>query len=195
MLELPPNPGEPEGVTRLLVEWRNGDPEALDRLTPIVYDELRRLARRYMRREARSDVLQTTALVHEAYLRLVGEDVAWEGRSHFFAVAAKLMRRILVDFARRRQAQKRGKGEVLSLEEVERRLPGIHDGPDVELLALDAALRRLAEFDDRKSRILELRFFGGLTIEETGRALQISHATVERDFRLAKAWLSDALGV
>ena len=183
------------GVTQLLLEWRNGDPQALDKLTPIVYDELRRLAHHYMRHERSDHVLQTTALVHEAYLRLVGEDVEWQGREHFFAIAAGLMRRILVDYARRRRAKKRGGGvEKLSLEEAAQAAdPAWTIAPDTELLALDIALERLAAFDPRKSRIVELRFFGGLTIEEAGRVLGISHATVERDLKMAKAWLSQAM--
>ena len=185
----------PTGVTRLLLEWRDGDAQALDELAPIVYDELRRLARRYMRRERAGHTLQTTALVHEAYLRLVGEDVAWEGRDHFFAIAATVMRRILVEFARRRQAEKRGGGvEDVPLHEVDRSpTPATASGPDAELLALDVALEQLASIDERKSRIVELRFFGGMTIDETACVLGVSHATVERDFKMAKAWLSSTM--
>lgn len=180
------------GVTQLLVDWRQGDRQALDKLTPIVYQELRQLARRYMRHERTGHVLQTTALVHEAYLRLIGLEMGFDGRQHFFAVAARLMRRVLVDFARQRQADKRGGGDRdLSVDEIE--IAASNDGT-WNLLALDDALRRLGELDERKSRIVELRFFSGLTIEETGEVLGVSHATVERDLRLARAWLSRELG-
>ncbi len=190
----PPDHGA-SGVTQLLLEWRDGDPEALDRLTPIVYEELRRLAHRWMRKESASDVLQTTALVHEAYLRLVGENVSWEGRDHFFAVAATVMRRILVEFARRRQAQKRGGGvEPLPLDEVRGgSWATVTATPDVEILALDEALRQLSAHDARKGRIVELHFFGGLTIPETAHVIGVSHATVERDLKMSRAWLSDAM--
>ncbi len=184
------------GVTQLLLDWRDGDATALDRLTPIVYEELRRLARHYMRRERANDVLQTTALVHEAYMRLVGEDVQWQGRDHFFAIAAGVMRRILVDYARRRRAEKRGgDANPLSLDEARDAAdPAWKIEPDLELMALDDALTRLAGFDERKSHIVELRFFGGLTIDETAHVLGVSHATVERDFKMAKAWLAQAMG-
>ncbi len=177
------------GVTRLLLKWREGDTEALEKLTPIVYGELRRLARYYMRGERSGHVLQTTALVHEAYLKLVGLDLGWRGRVHFFAVAARLMRRVLVDYARERDAAKRGGGErALTLDEA--RLSG---GPSPDVVALDEALDSLARIDERKSRVVELRFFGGLTIEETAGLLGVSHATVERDMKMAKAWLSREL--
>ncbi len=154
------------------------------------------LARGYMRGEQVNDVLQTTALVHEAYMRLVGEDVQWQGRDHFFAIAAGMMRRILVDFARHRRAEKRGGGaDPVSLDEARLAAdPEWKTEPDLELMALDDALTRLAGVDERKSRIVELRFFGGLTIEETAGVLGVSHATVERDFKMAKAWLSQAMG-
>ncbi len=187
MSELPAS-----GVTQLLLDWRQGDRQALDKLTPIVYQELRQLARRYMRHERTGHVLQTTALVHEAYLRLIGLEMGFDGRQHFFAVAARLMRRVLVDFARQRQADKRGGGSHdLSVDEIE--IADNNDGT-WNLLALDGALRHLAKLDERKSRIIELRFFSGLTIEQTGEVLEISHATVERDLRLARAWLSRELG-
>jgi len=187
MSELPAS-----GVTQLLLDWRQGDRQALDKLTPIVYQELRQLARRYMRHERTGHVLQTTALVHEAYLRLIGLEMGFDGRQHFFAVAARLMRRVLVDFARQRQADKRGGGSHdLSVDEIE--IADNNDGT-WNLLALDGALRRLAKLDERKSKIIELRFFSGLTIEQTGEVLEISHATVERDLRLARAWLSRELG-
>lgn len=181
-------------VTDLLVEWRRGDPEALEQLTPIVYDELRRLARRAMGRESARDLLQTTALVHEAYLRLVGEEITLQNRAHFFAIAATVMRRILVDFARRRGAEKRG-GDVdrVALEEADLAALPAADTDAVEMLALDAALERLAAFDARKARILELRFFTGLTLRETARVLEVSKATVERELKVAKAWLHRSL--
>src|SRR5262245_26427209 len=179
-----------EGVTHLLLAWREGDRGAFDRLVPMVYAELRRLAHRYMQGERSGHLLQTTALVHEAYFRLVGLDRDWEGRGHFFAVAAQVMRQILVDFARRRGAGKRGGGAVavpldeaaISLERAE------------ELIRLDDALQALARLDERKARIVELRFFGGLTIEETAEVLGLSHATVERDLKLARAWLQREMG-
>ncbi len=173
------------GVTRLLVQWRDGNANALDELTPIVYQELRQLARHYMRDEGTPGVLQTTALVHEAYLRLVGLEVDWQGRRHFFAVAARTMRQVLVDFARSRKAAKRGGGDIpLSLDEGKIPL----ERSD-QLVALDDALAALATIDERKSQVVELRFFGGLTIAETAEVLGLSHATVERDLKMAKAWL------
>ncbi|MEM1206884.1 MAG: sigma-70 family RNA polymerase sigma factor [Acidobacteriota bacterium] len=185
-----PTPSSP--VTELLLEWRDGDHGALDRLTPIVYDELRRLAHGQMRREGGGGTLQTTALVHEAYLRLSGQDIDWESRDHFFAIAATVMRRVLVDDARRRRSRKRGgEAEQVPLAELGQE-PGM-PGPDADILALDAALEQLSANDPRKGRIIELRFFGGLTIAETARVMELSHATVERDYRIAKAWLSQAL--
>lgn len=173
------------GVTRLLLAWRKGDAAALDQLTPIVYSELRQLARRHMEQERVGHVLQTTALVHEAYLRLVDQSVGFENRRHFFGVAARLMRQVLVDHARRHNAAKRGGGNVpLSLDEM--KIP--IERAD-ELIRLDDALEGLSRIDARKARIFELRYFGGLTIEETCALLDISHATVERDTKLAKAWL------
>lgn len=191
--DAPPQGGS--GVTELLLQWREGNPEALDDLTPIVYSELHRLAHRYMRKHAGQDLLQTTALVHEAYLRLVGEDIHWQGRDHFFAVASTIMRRILVDFARRRFAAKRGGGDVeLPLDEaLDTPVADAEERPLLDLLALDRALHELAEKDARKARILELRYFAGMTIQETAHVLDLSHATVERDMRLAKAWLAHAL--
>ena len=177
-------------VTRLLHAWRQGDPDGLERLTPLVYQELRRLAHNYMRSERDGHMLQTTALVHEAYLRLVDLELGFQDRVHFFAVSARLMRRVLVDLARERNAAKRG-GEavVLPLEEglVATRMPGS------DVLALDLALGDLAGFDARKARVVELRVFGGLTIDETAEVLEVSHATVERDLKLAKAWLARRL--
>ncbi len=181
-------------VTDLLLDWRRGDPAALEQLTPIVYDELRRLAHRSMGRESARDLLQTTALVHEAYLRLVGEEIPLQNRAHFFAIAATVMRRVLVDFARRRGAEKRGGGvELVALEEADQVVLPAADADSVEMLALDTALERLAAFDARKARILELRFFTGLTIRETAGVLEVSKATVEREFKVAKAWLYRAL--
>jgi RNA polymerase sigma factor (TIGR02999 family) len=177
-------------VTRLLLAWRQDDQTALEELTPLVYGELRALARRYMRGERAGHPLQTTALVHEAYLRLVGLDLDWQGRVHFFAVAARLMRRVLVDYAREHRAAKRGGGEhALALDEVE---PA--DGPPVDVVELHEVLERLTAFDHRKSQVVELRYFGGLTIDETAEVLGVSHATVERDLKLAKAWLAREMG-
>jgi RNA polymerase sigma factor (TIGR02999 family) len=173
---------EPERVTQLLLAWSGGAREALDELTPLVYDELRRLAGAYLRRERRGHTLQTSALVHEAFLRMIDQRVAWQNRAHFFGIAAQLMRRILVDHARSRDASKRGGGEThLALDEAE--------AQDADVIALDDALNSLAAFDPRQSRIVELRYFGGLTIEETAEALGVSHATVEREWSLARAWL------
>ncbi len=174
-------------VTRLLLAWSGGDQEALQRLTPLVYQELRRLAASYMAHERGDHTLQPTALVHEVYLRLVDlQGVGWRDRAHFLAVAARTMRRILVDIARARGYQKRsGGGErvVLNEELVAAEQPG------AELVALDDALNRLAAIDERKSQVVELRYFGGLQVEETAEALHISPETVMRDWRAAKAWL------
>ena len=180
---------EPESdVTLLLNAWRAGDPDALERLTPMVYQELRRLAHGYMRGERANHMLQTTALVHEAYLRLVDLELGFQDRVHFFAVAARLMRRVLVDLARERSAAKRG-GEAVVLP-LEEELVGAAKVPGSDILALDLALEELAGFDRRKARVVELRIFGGLTIDETAEVLEVSHATVERDLKLAKAWLA-----
>ncbi len=174
-------------VSKLLVEWRNGDHAALERLMPLVYEELRRLARHYMRGERVGHTLQATALVDEAYIRLIDyKKMQWQTRAHFFAVAAQLMRRILVDHARGRNYAKRGGvQQKLSLSKADR----FANQPDVDLVALDDALKTLAEMNEQQSRIVELRFFGGLTIEETAEVLEISHATVERDWAVARAWL------
>ncbi|MEM6792924.1 MAG: sigma-70 family RNA polymerase sigma factor [Acidobacteriota bacterium] len=171
-------------MTRLLHDWRGGDSEALDQLMPLVYDELRGVAQKRMGLDG-PQTLQATALVNEAYLRLVDIDVDWQNRAHFFALAAGMMRRILVDRLRRRGAQKRGGAEHPET------LVEVSDGgrPVEDLLALDQALGALQEMDERKGRVLELRYFAGLTIEETAEALGISHATVERDLRSAKAWV------
>jgi RNA polymerase sigma-70 factor, ECF subfamily len=178
---------EPQEVTRLLIAWRNGDQAALNELLPLVYQELRRLARRRLGRERDGHTLQTTALVHEAYLRLIDQkETQWQNRAHFFAIAAQMMRRILVDHARARQYQKRGgKARQVSLDEALE----VSDERAAEVVALDEALTALAEFDERKSRMVELRFFGGLSIEETAEVLQVSPGTVMRDWTLAKTWL------
>jgi RNA polymerase sigma factor (TIGR02999 family) len=175
-------------ITRLLADWSNGDHQALEKLTPLIYDELRRLASRYLRHERPGHTLQSTALVHEAYMKLVGQtSVRWQNRAHFFGIAAQMIRRILVDYARGRRAGKRGSGaEKLSLDEAIA-LPG---SPDLDLIALDDALDGLAKMDPRQSRLVELRFFAGLTLEETAEVMQMSIATAKRDWVSAKAWLS-----
>ncbi|MGH7701170.1 MAG: sigma-70 family RNA polymerase sigma factor [Gemmatimonadales bacterium] len=181
-------PGE---VSGLLLAWRSGDRAALDRLMPLVYDELHAIAARHLRGEGSGHTLQTTALIHEAYLRLIGADVRWEGRVHFFAVAARIMRRILVDHARARGRAKRGGGvRPVSLEDGLTVVPE----PSADIIALDEALQRLSAFDERKGRAVELHYFGGLTYEETAVALNVSPATVDRELRLAKAWLYRELG-
>jgi RNA polymerase sigma factor (TIGR02999 family) len=182
----------PHNITHLLKEWNAGDAQALERLTPLVYEELRQQATRYLRRERPGHTLQTTALIHEAYLRLVdAKDVQWEGRAHFFAIAANLMRRILVDHARRRGADKRGGSQIrLTLDET----VAISDGSDVDLLAIDEALERLAAIDPQQARVVELRFFSGLTVDETAAALAVSPKTVKRDWSVARAWLRREIG-
>ena len=177
----------PHHVTSLLQAWSQGDEEALTQLVPVVYDELRRLARRHMAGERPSHTLQTTALIHEVYVRLVDVGSASvRDRTHFFAICARLMRHVLVDFARSRQYQKRGGGALhVALDEA-LHLPSRAD-PD--LVALDDALERLGAFDRRKSQVVELRFFGGLSVAETADALRISPETVMRDWKVAKAWL------
>lgn len=176
-----------DDVTGLLVSWRQGDAAALDRLVALVYDELRRVARRHLRREQPGHALQATALVHEVYMRLVDVDrLTLKNRTHFFAVAAKLMRQILVDHARRQHADKRGGGvTIVSLEGV---LPATQ-APSVDVLALDQALEALSVIDARQAGVVELRFFAGLDIDEAAEALGVSTATVEREWALAKAWL------
>jgi len=174
-------------VTEMLHAWERGDQEARDRLFALVYDELRRRAGAYLRQEREDHTLQPTALVHEVCLRLIGAtSLNWESRSHFFAVAANMMRRILVDHARQRLAQRRGGGlRTVALDEAA--VP--EAAPGVDLLALDAALGRLAELDGRQSRVVELRYFGGLTVDETARVLGVSTPTVKRDWATARAWL------
>jgi RNA polymerase sigma-70 factor (ECF subfamily) len=178
-------------VTRLLVAWGDGDQAALEQLMPLVYEELRRLAHQHMRRESPGHTLQTTALVNEAYFRLVGQkQVRWQNRAHFFAISAQLMRRILVDHARGRQYAKRGGGaQRVSLDGV----AVVAQEQAADLLALDEALRSLAAVDERKCRIVELRYFGGLGVEETAEALKLSPRTVMREWSMAKAWLYRAL--
>lgn len=179
-------------VSQLLLAWSDGDQSALDKLVPLVYAELRRLASHYMSRERPGHSLQTTALVNEAYLRLVDyKRMRWEGRAHFFAVSAQLMRRILVEHARKRQYLKRGGGAArVALEEA----AVISEEPTADLVALDDALESLAAIDRRKSRVVELRFFGGLSVEETAEVLKVSPLTVMRDWSTAKAWLYRELG-
>lgn len=179
-------------VTQLLLAWGSGDSSALDALTPLVYGELKRLARGYMSGEREGHTLQATALVNEAYLKLVEvKRVQWQDRTHFFAVSGRLMRRILVDFARARHSRKRAAaGPQVSLDEA---LTVAASGPD--LIALDDALEALAAVDPRKSRVVEMRFFGGLSVEETAEALSISSDTVTRDWKVAKAWLLSELAL
>ncbi len=177
----------PESITDLLLKWSGGDTTALEQLMPLVYDELRRLAVRYLRRERDNHSLQPTALVNEAYLRLVDQQkVEWQSRAQFYGLAARVMRNILVDHARSRQAAKRG-GEQFRVS-----FDGDQQGivvPEIKFLAVHEALERLTIFDAQKAQIVELRFFGGLSIEETAEVLGIGHATVERDWKLARAWL------
>ena len=184
-------PVQPAEVTELLRRWSGGDVAARESLVPLVYDELRRLARYYLASQRSDHTLQSTAIVHEAYLRLAGHDnVHWENRSHFFAVAAQLMRRILVDHARKRNAAKRG-GSNLTLLVDEAVEPSSQR--ELDLVALDDALKALATLDERQSRIIELRFFGGLSIEDTSRLLEISPATVKREWSTARAWLYEEI--
>ena len=182
----PVSPPTAAEVTSLLLASSQGDEEALNKLLPLVYAELRKLASRYLRKERPDHSLQATALVHEAYLRLVGQEVSWQNRAHFFGVAAEMMRRILIDNARKHQASKRGSGAIkLALDEA----LDMADEKAAELIALDDALKALAVFDEQKSKIVELRFFGGLSIEETAQVMGLSAATVVRQWKLAKAWL------
>jgi len=176
-----------EDLTELLAAWGDGDRSALDKLIPLVHDELRRLAHRYMSGERTGHTLETTALVNEAYIRLIDSSrVRWQNRTHFFAVSAQLMRRILVDYARSHRSIKRGGGSPPApLDDALAFSPE----RDTDLVALDEALSRLASLDERKSRVVELRFFGGLAVEETAEALGVSPDTVMRDWRLAKSWL------
>lgn len=181
------SPARADDVTRLLNEWSGGDRAALDALIPLVHQELRRVAARHLRRERSDHTLQATALVNEAYLRLADQrNTHWQNRLQFYAVASRLMRRILIDHARRRQAARRGSApHRIELEDAD--LPG--RGPDFDLLALDEALDALALQDERQARMVEMRYFGGLSVEETAEALQVSASTVKSDWRLARAWL------
>jgi RNA polymerase sigma factor (TIGR02999 family) len=193
-------------ITRLLVDWSEGQSAALNQLAPLVYAELRSMAARQLRRERSSDTLQPTSLVHEAFMRLIGQKhTRWQSRAHFFGLASQLMRRILVDQARSRLAAKRGAGqEKVSLEQLDLTLERggesvlqAHTGgadSNLDLINIDDALGRLAVLDERQARIVELRFFGGLTVEETAQSLNISEATVKRDWVMAKAWLAREVG-
>jgi RNA polymerase sigma-70 factor, ECF subfamily len=183
-------PSEP-GITELLKAWGNGDEQALERLTPLVYDELRRVARRYMAQERASHTLQATALVNEVYLRLVDvQGVSWQNRAHFFAICARTMRRILIGFARSRHFQKRGRSAVsVTFNDA----LAVLRRPTVDLMVLDDALNGLAKLDSRKSQVVELRFFGGLNVEETAEVLKVSAETVMRDWKFAKVWLAREL--
>ena len=184
--------GESQEVTRLLLAWNDGDESALEKLVPLVYGELRRLAKRQMWGEHPDHTLQTTALINEAYIKLVDlRNVHWQNRAHFFALCARLMRRILVDFARSRHYAKRGGGaENISLDES----LVVSPAHSTDLVAVDDALKALAKVDARKAQVVELRFFGGLTVEETAEVLKVSPETVQRDWKLAKAWLLRELG-
>jgi RNA polymerase sigma factor (TIGR02999 family) len=178
-------------VTALLLDWRRGDEAALARLMPLVHDELRRLARRQMAGESPDHVLQATALVNEAYLRLVDlRRVQWQDRAHFFAMSARIMRRVLVDAARRRKNQRRGGGQRHVTLDTNLRAPG---GPPEDALAVDAALEALATLHPRKAKVVELRFFGGLEVAETAEVLRVSQETVLRDWRFARSWLARTL--
>lgn len=180
-----------QNVTQLLLAWERGDEAARDELIPLVYDALRRIARHHLRGERAGHTLQTTALINEAYLKLVEQSVPWQSREHFFGIAARLMRQILVDYARARQRLKRGgdQQQISLTSNAE-----IVDGQAADLLALNEALETLAQVDPQKSRIVELRFFGGLTIEETAKVMGISTPSVERGWRAARAWLQTELG-
>jgi RNA polymerase sigma factor (TIGR02999 family) len=175
-------------ITQMLREWSGGKREALDKLMPLVYDELHRQAARYLRRESQGHTLQTTALIHETYLKLIDQrDVRWQNRAHFFAIAAQAMRRIMVDYARTKQREKRGGGdEKLPLEAA---MSVAVDESSVDLIALDEALTRLGEIDLQQARVVELRYFSGLSLEETAEALHISRATAAREWNVARAWL------
>ena len=177
-----------EGITQLLIRWNAGDETALDKLMPLVESELRRLAGNYLRRERPGHTLQPTALVNEAYLRLVEQrDARWQNRAHFYGISAKLMRRILVDHARVKFAEKRGGADQQRLSITSAQ--GLSASPDLDILALHEALEELAQLDPQQERIVELKFFGGLSIDEVAEVLSIGHATVERDWKMARAWL------
>jgi RNA polymerase sigma factor (TIGR02999 family) len=181
--------GPAPDVTQLLVSWSHGDQAALEQLMPLVYGELRRLASAYLRHERSNHTLQSTALVHEAFMRLVGQQsVAWRNRAHFFAIAAQMMRRILVDYARAQRREKRGSGAV-KLELDAALAEGLDSGPDVDILALNGALDELSRLDSRQGRVVELRFFAGLSIEETAEVMNLSPASIKREWNTARAWL------
>jgi RNA polymerase sigma factor (TIGR02999 family) len=181
----------PANFTQLLTEWRSGHPQALDRLTPLVYDELRRLARSYMRAERGSHTLQATAVVHEAFLRLVQANVVLQDRGHFFALASRLMRRVLVDHAKSRSRMKRNSGaRDLAAESTDETLPAM----DFDVVALDDALEGLQQLEPRLAQVIELHYFGGLTYDQIAAAVGASAATVHRDIRLARAWLLNEIG-
>jgi len=188
---MPAHSYTPHELTQLLIDWCNGDESAPDKLFPLVYAELKRMARRYLRKETPGHTLQTTALVNEAYLRLVDQQrVSWHNRAHFYAIAAQMMRRILVDHARSHACARRGGGAgKISLDEV----ASVSDERAAELIALDEALQSLAEVDERRSRVVELRFFGGLSNAEIAEVLQIAPNTVIRDWNMARAWLYQEL--
>ena len=177
-------------LTQLLLAWSDGDREALEELTPLVYRELKKLAGSYLRHERAGHTLQPTALAHEAYLKLIDQqNVRWQNRAHFFGIAAQAMRRILVDHARARLAEKRGSGQAVLLDEA----IDVSDQRADQLVALDEALKTLAALDPQQSRVVELKYFGGMTLEETAEVLGVSRATVIREWRMAKAWLYDEL--
>jgi RNA polymerase sigma factor (TIGR02999 family) len=184
-------PADRQAVTRLLSAWQSGDAHALERLTPLIYEELRDRARRYMRRERPGHTLQATAVVHEAFVKLVEMNVSWQDRAHFFAVAARQMRRILVDHAKSRYREKRGgtTGVTDSLEEFHDIVQGPATTGNIDVLEIDDALERLAGHNPRLAEIVELHYFGGLTYQELSETLKISEATVDRELRLAKAWV------
>ena len=177
---------EQHDVTQLLQQWRAGDAGAMDKLSPLVYNSLKGIARHQMRRERSDNTLQATVLVNEAYMQLIGGEISWSDSAHFRAIAANIMRRTLVDHARERNAQKRG-GDVDKLTLMESRV--IDNANSLDVLELDEVLKRFAEFDERKARVIELTFFGGMSYQEVGEVLGISKATVERELRLGKAWL------
>lgn len=179
---------ESKKITQMLREWSGGNRDALDELMPLVYEELHRQAARYLRRESKDHTLQTTALIHETYLKLIDQrEVEWQNRAHFFAIAAQAMRRILVDYARAKQREKRGgRDENLPLEAA---LTVAADEKSVDLIALDEALTKLGKIDERQARVVELRYFSGLSLEETAEALDISRATAAREWNVARAWL------
>lgn len=183
-------PASPNAVTELLVRWNEGDLASRDALIPLVYDELRRIARKYLAGQRNDHTLQPTALVHEAYLRLVNRKANWQGRTHFFALAAQVMRHILVDHARMHKASKRGGGSFTLVLEEE---AGFAKETSLDLIGLDRAMKRLASLDPRQCQLVELRFFGGLSIEEAARVVEISPATAKREWATARVWLHHAM--